>query len=187
MGGGALPAPSPPEAAELNCDCASGMLKSVTGAAARPPLDELGSPPRRVCGATAAACRQSPANVCTRGRSLPRSGLQHAVHLGLLGRTVAAGCGGGGGCWISAGSVVTPGSTPGSVAAPLAMTPGGDGSTAGFDVAVLVAVAPATAPVASPAEAPCHSGDGAADGDANGRAETDGLDGPVLPAASLLG
>ena len=120
-------------------------------------------------------CWQSPVYARTRGRNRPRCGLQHAVHLGLLGLPAAAGGGGGGmqgrtavtgggvggGSSVSAGSVVVPGSTPGSVAAPLAMTgaplamaPGGGGPTAGPDAAVLVAEAPATAPVASPAAAP---------------------------------
>ena len=40
-------------------------------------------------------CRQSSAYVCFRGRSTPRCGLQHAEHLGLLGRPAAAGSGGG--------------------------------------------------------------------------------------------
>ena len=154
MGGGALPAPSSPEAAESNCDCASGWPRGVEGIAARPPLEDPGSPPGGGCETSAAACWQSPICVCTRGRNLPRCGLQHALHLGLLGRAAAGGGGGGGGDVLAAGSVVIPGSTPGSVAAPLAMTPGGGGSTAGVGVADLVAEAPATAPVASPAAAP---------------------------------
>ena len=71
-------------------------MAEATGVAARPELDDAGSPLVCDCRATGLplVCLQSPANVCARGRRTPKREPEQALHLEPRGRTPAAGGGG---------------------------------------------------------------------------------------------